>query len=163
MTDRTVGAPDGAPATPPAAELSLRVLAEDDSLVWEVTNAREEPVRLWEQSNSWGWPMPRLHVDAGGPEPHLVQPAQRLWTRNFPSSVELAPQESARYVLRGEDFDADGLEPLFGLRDRPLRVRAELRCEPSPEAVEHEVWCGRLLGRWQELAPPQDWLGEQQA
>lgn len=144
----------------PDAELSLRVYAEDGTLVWEATNAGTAGVRLWEQRNSWGWPMPRLYVDSepGSTAPHRLYPAPRVWTRNFPSSVELAPQESARYVLRAGDFDPESLDPVQQLWQQPLWVQGELRCEPSAEAVEHGVWCGTLRGQEQELSPPHGWL-----
>ena len=35
-------------------------------------------------------------------------PRKRIWTRNFPSSLELEPQSSARYVLTAADFDPEG-------------------------------------------------------
>ena len=150
---------NGSPPPPPDAELTLRVFPQDDALVWEVTNAGTENVRLWEQSNSWGWPMPRLHVSpADGSEQHRLDPAPRLWTRNFPSSMELAPQESARYELRAGDFDPDTVAPVRQLAGAPLRVRGELQCEPSAEAVEHGVWIGTLRGQEQELSPPHEWL-----
>jgi hypothetical protein len=139
-------------------ELSLRVYVEDDSLVLEATNAGNAEVRLWQQSNSWGWPMPRVYVDAGGAEPHCLSPAPRVWTRNFPSSVELAPGESARYVLRAGDLDPATLEPVHHLWQEPLWVRGELRCTPSPEAGEYGVWCGTVRGPRAELPPPHEWL-----
>ena len=135
------------------AELSLRVYPEDDTLVWEVTNTGADSVRLWQQGNSWGWSMPRLSVGT-----HVLRPAARVWTRNFPANTELAPQESARYALRAGDFDPGTLEPLQSLSDQPLRVTPELHCEPTPEAAEYGVWCGTLRGEEQELSPPHPWL-----
>jgi hypothetical protein len=151
---------NGSPAPPPAADLSLQVRAEDDALVWEVTNAGATLVRLWEQSNSWGWEMPRLHLgsEPGGAASHCLRPAARLWTRNFPSSAEVAPGESLRYEMRAGDFDPETLEPVRQLSGQPVRVQAELRCEPSAEAVEYGVWYGTLRGPIQELAPPHPWL-----
>ncbi len=145
---------NGAPAPPPDAELSLRVFAENGALVWELTNRGDTSVRLWQQSNSWGWPMPRLHVEPD----HELRPAARLWTRNFPSSVEVTPQKSARYALRAGDFDPETLEPLRDRWQEPLQVQPELRCDPSAEAVEHGVWVGTLRGQQQELSPPHAWL-----
>jgi len=155
-----VGEPNGSPATPANAKLSLRVYPEDDTLVWEAINEGSDSVRLWEQGNSWGWPMPRLYVasEPESSEPHRLDPAARIWTRNFPSSVELAPHESARYVLRATDFDPESLTAVQDLAKKPLWVHGELRCEPSAEAVEHSVWCGTLRGHEQELTPPHEWL-----
>jgi hypothetical protein len=155
-----VSEPNGSPATPPDAELSLEVHPEEDALVWAVTNTGAAEVRLWAQGNSWGWPMPRLALatEPGIAAPHSLAPAPRLWTRNFPSTVELAPEESARYVMRAGDFDPQTLEAVQDFSDQPLWVQAELRCEPSPEAVEHGVWCGALRGPEQELSPPHAWL-----
>jgi hypothetical protein len=160
VTGIAVGAPNGSPETPPDAALSLRVFPEDGALVWEATNEGTDGVRLWQQGNSWGWPMPRLYLDPepDSTAPHRLTPAARVWTRNFPASVDLAPQESARYVLRAGDFDPEMLDAVQGLWHEPLRVRGELRCEPSPEAVEHGVWCGTLRGEEQELSPPHAWL-----
>jgi len=137
-----------------AAELSLQIRPEDDTFVWEVTNTGSTSVRLWEQSNSWGWPMPRLVID----DAHVLSPAPRLWTRNFPSHVELAAGESTRYELRAEDFDPATLKPLRELADQPLWVQGELTCEPSAEADEYDVWTGTLRTEKQELQPPHAWL-----
>jgi hypothetical protein len=152
------GPPNGSPA--PDAQLSLRVYPEDETLVWEATNEGSAALRLWEQGNSWGWPMPRLYVDSepDGTAPHLLTPAARIWTRNFPSSVEVAPGGSTRYVLGAGDFDPDALAAVQPLAHQPLWVEGELRCEPSPEAAEHGVWCGTVRGQKQELAPPHGWL-----
>lgn len=160
MKGRVVGVPNGSPAMPADAELSLRVYPEEETLVLEVTNAGAAGVRLWEQGNSWGWPMPRLYLspEPGGTAPHCLAPAARLWTRNFPSSVEVAPQESARYELRAGDFDPEALKAVRHLWEQPLWVQGELRCEPSAEAAEYGVWCGALRGQEQELPPPHAWL-----
>ena len=71
--DRTssASAVNGSPETPPDAALSLRVFPEDGALVWEATNEGTDSVRLWQQGNSWGWPMPRLYLD---PEPDSTAP-----------------------------------------------------------------------------------------
>jgi hypothetical protein len=144
----------------PDADLSLRVFPEEEALVVEVTNAGAAGVRLWEHGNSWGWSMPRLYLspEPGSAAPLCLSPAARIWTRNFPSSVELAPQESARYVLRAGDFDPETLKPAQQLSEQPVWVQGELRCEPSPEAVEYGVWCGTVRGEEQELSPPHPWL-----
>jgi hypothetical protein len=141
-------------------ELSLRVYPDDDALVWEATNAGKRNVRLWQQGNSWGWPMPRLHIDpeGDGNAPHTLYPAARVWTRNFPASVELAPQESTRYLLRAGDFDPEGLAAVQPLWQETLWAQGELHCDPSPEAVEYGVWSGTLRGEKQELSPPHAWL-----
>ena len=149
----TVGAPNGSPSPPPDATLELRVFAEGDAVVLEARNAGDQPVRLWRQTNSWGWSMPRLSVGDA-----LLKPVEKIWTRNVPDAAELAPGESARYALRAGDFDPDALAAVRDLRDRPLRVQGCLVSEPSAQAVEHRVWCGTVRSAEQDLAPPHRWM-----
>jgi hypothetical protein len=142
------------------AKLSLRVFPDGDALVWEAVNAGENSVRLWRQTNSWGWSMPQLFVapEAGSATPLRLAPAAKIWTRNTPGSVEVAPHESARYVLRAADFDPAALSGVQELWQRPVWVRGVLVCEPSAQAVEHGVWVGTLRGAEQELSPPHSWM-----
>jgi hypothetical protein len=142
------------------AKLSLCVFPAGDTLVWEVVNAGEHSVRLWRQTNSWGWSMPQLFVapEAGSATPLHLAPAAKIWTRNTPGSVELAPHESARYEVRAGDFDPTTLSAVRDFSQRPVWVRGVLVCEPSAQAVEHGVWVGTLRGAEQELSPPHAWM-----
>lgn len=150
----------GSPAPREDAKLSLRVFSDGDALVWDAVNAGERSVRLWRQNNSWGWSMPQLYVapEAGSATPVHLVPAAKIWTRNTPGSVEVAPQESARYVLRARDFDPAALSAVRDLWQRPVWVRGVLVCEPSAQAFEHGVWVGTLRGAEQELSPPHLWI-----
>lgn len=144
-----------------AANLELSVDGRGPRLVLEVRNVGGTEVRLWEQENSWGWPMPRVHVRA---TPHAdpaltLRPADRVWTGNLPTALRLAPAESSRYELRADDLDRAALRQLRPFRERTLWVQGELRSEPSAEAAEYGVWCGMLLTPVTQLDPPHHWMG----
>jgi hypothetical protein len=143
------------------ANLQLSIDVQGPRLVLTVSNVGSTEVALWKQENSWGWPMPRVHVRTtpDGDPAFTLRPADRVWTGNLPTFHRLAPAGSVRYELRAVDLADEGLNAARWLSGQPLWVQGELRCDPSAEAAEFGVWCGGLLSDIRRLDPPHAWLG----
>jgi hypothetical protein len=142
------------------AGLVLYLGVREAALALDVLNVGVTPLTIWEQSNSWGWPMPTVEVLTGADaaEGRLLRPAPRRWTRDGPSTRLLEPSSCASYRLEAGDLDAEDLHAVESQRGGPLWARAQLLCEPSPEAAAHGVWTGRLRSPVTRLDPPHPWM-----
>ena len=138
--------------------LTLRLLVDAVELV--VENSGPGPLRVWDRENSWGWRSLELEVspDADGDWIRLV-PRERIWTRNLPVAVEIAPGGRHSFVVRGgSDSEWDAVERVRHLRDERMRVRGSLRIPPSAEAEEHRVFVGEVTSPVYVSDPPHGWL-----
>lgn len=139
--------------------LGLRLRSEANVVVLEVTNPGPGRIRLWRQENGWGWPMPGIRLGRPGEGmPLRLRPRERLWTRDFPTFLELEAGDRTRYRLEGVDLTPDGPAAAFDLHGERLEVQGELSCEPSPESEKYGVWCGTARSEPEVLLPPHPWL-----
>lgn len=124
-----------------------------------VSNNTGKLLRMWQQDNSWGWKMPRILLrDEAGTVPLQLRPALRVWTRNFPSFVELQPGESTSYYLGAADFMPDDLADAQRYQDCDVLLSAELISPAGPEQQDNDIWSGALSSKPQLFAGPQRWL-----
>ena len=106
-------------------------------------NEGTDDVRVWQIGNTWGDEALSFVVSDGGSAVRVEREPQ-VYTRNLPESVELKP--GARYRM---PFDLlDGTWEFEAItRARPsqsIEVAAVYDVPPSPEAVVHQVWTGRI-------------------
>jgi hypothetical protein len=146
--------------SPADTGLQLRLDVDEAVVILRATNTGHDSVALWEQDNSWGWPMPRLHVwPTSAPDTRLtIHTAGRVWTANLPTFERLRPGQSMNFVLRSQDLDLAVLGPWPGITEQPLLLQGELCCDPSPDAAEYGVWCGVLRSPIRQFDPPHRWL-----
>ena len=90
--------------------------------------------------------VPPLPYDYNALEPHIDEQTMRL----HHDKHHQAYVTQANGALEGTEW-----------ADRPVWVRAELRCDPTPEAAEHGVWCGSVASDLTRLEPPHGWLHRQ--
>ena len=79
-------------------DLSIKIVEDDiDSVLFHVsiTNISDEPIRLWEEWNTWGYFSLSFELfDMTGKSLGHIAKSQRRWTVNRPSFVEIKPGQS---------------------------------------------------------------------
>jgi hypothetical protein len=87
----------------PKIRLQILSMEEPGTLTVAINNVTRQPVRLWEESHSWGaahWRVVRIRgerVDA------FFQNPNQLFTRNIPTYVEIAPNATKKQSLNLDD------------------------------------------------------------
>jgi len=143
-----------------SSRLALDVLVRRTQLDVIIDNHGTDSVRVWDRSNSWGWNTLSLTVATLSPsESHFtLTPKVRAFTRNGPGFIEIPAGGSHLTVITPDYPEWDQLERIAHLRGETLRVQANLRIPPSPEATVLGVFVGEVDSQWQESQPPHLWL-----
>ena len=130
------------------AEAGLRILdlQRDKHFHVIVTNESEEPIRLWETWNSWGYYDLKFEiVDDQGKILTTMERKPGHWPRNFASWAELGPGE--HFVI---DVQLNQSWKGFPVVNGPGRVefqwklRAVYENTQDVHAVREDVWTGRV-------------------
>ena len=117
-----------------------------------VTNKSQQPQRLWETWNSWGYFNLRFEVaDEKGKVLYTIEKSLREWSKNFASWVELAPGE--QFVM-DVDFARERWDlPFLKTKRRgdfTLRMRAVFENKTDGDTKEHKVWTGKIASPFED-------------
>jgi hypothetical protein len=106
-------------------------------------NTGGTPIRVWRTGNWWGDTVLSFEVSRGGSTRHVVRRPQE-YTRNVPSSVEVpaGARHEWPFDLGDGQWEADA--PLDQLLVPGAQLSAVYEVARTPEAVDHDVWIGRL-------------------
>jgi len=135
------------------SERSITAAPRDpDTFYVVVTNVSSKAQPVWEGWNSWGYRNVSFALILADGTKHDITRKAQGFTRNFPSTFIIEPGESQVYPIK---FDStwDGLptlnqqgccatSPVGG--SLPIRLRAIYDVETSSEALQQEVWVGRV-------------------
>jgi hypothetical protein len=130
------------------------------ALEFWIENRDVTPLRIWNRSNSWGWPTTQLIIasKASPTDRMVLVPKSRIWTRNGPGFVELPPSGAHLIMLRPGDPTWEELSLVDPLQHGALVVQGTLRIPPSPEARQFKVFIGEVTSEPCESEPPHGWL-----
>ena len=151
------------------ARQGIRIIGQGSHFHVVIENDSKETVRLWEEWNSWGYFNLTFELfDTTGKSLGEIQKKPTLWTRNFPSYLELKPNQ-----LHVIDVDlhpkGDWNMPIkpMGAREGPnkYRLMVNYSVPVDEESKKYRVWTGTLrtkpleikLGYWPsttEAEPP---------
>jgi len=162
-------------STPPPADLSIQIVGNDyhgDSTkagirVFQpkshfhvvITNQSDRNIRLWEEWNSWGYFNLTFEIyDTNGESIGTIKKSSTIWSRNFPSWLELAPKQHhvINVYLNPSDWEIP-IEPM-GPREGPTdyRMVAKYAITECEDSRKRSVWTGKaetdpveiILGYW---------------
>ena len=110
---------------------------------WVVlTNRGAADVRIWQIGNTWGDEALSFEVSADGSTVRVERQPQ-VYTRNVPASVLLTPGD--RFAIPFDLSDGTWKLDEFGYPlPHQCDVAAVYDVPRSPEAIEHQVWVGRI-------------------
>lgn len=124
-----------------------------------ITNKSQSNIRLWETWNSWGYFNLSFDIiDDNGAVVYTVVKKQKIWTRNGPTWLSLAPGEN---VTMKVDFDHDvwirnddlgDNKPLYlpflalahSTPRFELNMRAVFQVLPDWETIDRDIWTGAV-------------------
>lgn len=163
--------------TPPPAELAIQIIGNDyrgedaktgirihsaeSHFHVVITNQSDRNVRLWEAWNSWGhYNLTFELLDANGKSVGEIQKPPRFWTMNYPSYLELKPDQHHVLNVYFNPNDWEIPNQPMGKREGPTdyRLIARYKIEECADSKKHSVWTGELetepidikLGYWPE-------------
>lgn len=119
---------------------------EDTQIQAIITNTSDEPLRLWETWNSWGWYNLSFEIlDDSCNILHTLEKMPRAWTRNFASFFILAAED--QYAIEVCLNETDWLLPVPG-EEYPggseAYMRALFTIPEDKETDEYGIWTGRI-------------------
>ncbi len=130
------------------ATVELRVTAPPAGHV-VVCNGLSEPVRIFNMGNSWGDEAWSFELLTDGDKPRAVRRRPQIYTRNVPSTTELAPglTEKWPFDLGDGTWELEAAEAPSG-----AALTAIYDAPPTPEAEELGVFTGPLRSEPVDLA-----------
>lgn len=133
---------------------------QENHLRTTLTNQSSGTVRIWEQSNSWGWGTFILIIntsDAGNDCYRLV-PKPQIWTANLPRFINISPGKQQIFEVSSGKPEWDNLNSIEHLKHSSFYVRAALCIPETSEAIEFNVFIGKILSPQKLSQPPHAWL-----
>ena len=131
-------------------DLSIKIVEDDiDSVLFHVsiTNISDEPIRLWEEWNTWGYFSLSFELfDMTGKSLGHIAKSQRRWTINYPSFVEINPGQSheIEVTLHPSVWDFPDKSLLNNKGAAEYRLVASYTVQNCEESHQHAVWTGSL-------------------
>lgn len=107
-----------------------------------LANASGKGVRIWKDSNSWGYAGLSFELTDDSGKKSVLHKKDRDWRKNTPSFWDLASGESLVYDVYLSNGEWDGLAA--DLAGRTVRMRAVLNMEEDEKSSEFGVWTGRV-------------------
>jgi len=141
-----------ASAADPKLELAIivakrggeNVIALDGSSRFQValTNRSGKPVKIWEDSNSWGHAALRFEISKGGGGKAIVRKKERDWRKNVPTFWTI---EDGGRVVYEVDLGSDEWEGLpKDVHGKTVAMRAVIEISEDEKSREFGVWTGRV-------------------
>jgi hypothetical protein len=108
-----------------------------------LTNTSVKPLKIWADSNSWGYDALSFRLTYDGRTFDAKRPPA-IFTLNFPRAITLAAgQAQVMDVYFGDPKEWMGFElPANG--ETHVSLCADFRVESSKEALEYSVWTGTI-------------------
>ena len=123
-------------------------------------NRSDLTLRIWAQTNSWGWGTFVLIISAHGVDENhcTLVPKPQIWTRNVPGIIDIGSGERQFFEVSPGEPKWDNLNSFEHLKDKSFYVRAALRIPETPEAIELGVFIGQITSPPKLSRPPHSWL-----
>jgi hypothetical protein len=139
--------------TPSALALSFSAARDERRLVQMdatshfhvlLTNRSDRSQRIWETWNSWGYYSLSFEVIDRAGEKRVVKKLDTNFTRNFPSSLAIAPGQTYVFDVYFGDGKTWGGFPIRPGEEQTVQIRAVYDIPTTPESTAHNVWTGHL-------------------
>ena len=116
-----------------------------------LTNRTPNTVRLWEEWNTWGDGNLSFEIvdSKGNVSSTIRKNNKRIWTVNYPSWVEIEPNEHhiIDVYLDRESWDLPFLRSSTEHKAIELKIIAKYSVPVEPEASSNSIWTGTASSR----------------
>ena len=146
-------------------EFALTLEIQGDRLEATLENRSDRTLRIWAQTNSWGWGTFILIIGTheGDGDHYTLVPKPQIWTRNGPGVIDIDPDGHQFFEVSPGEPEWDNLDSIGHLKRASFYVRAALRIRETPEAIELGVFMGQITSPSRLSQPPHAWLFPQAA
>lgn len=135
-------------------ELSIvapeRTIALDGKFKVIATNRSGKTLKIWEDSNSWGYAALRFEITEAGGGKAVVRQKERDWRKNMPTFWSVADGGQVVYDVSLGSDEWEGLPK--SLKGSTVTMRAIIEILPDEQSKELGVWTGKVA------SPPAEYL-----
>lgn len=125
--------------------LRLKLNPSKESLEVKLENIdSENEIRVWESWNSWGWDNFWFEVYKEGVSFEIIRINERDWTRNSPSYISIPSKGIHSIAIDFNDGTWIIPKELKENEIENLRIKAIFEIQQTPEALEHNVFIGKV-------------------
>lgn len=141
-------------------DFTLTLEIQGNRLRATLENRSGGTLRIWAQTNSWGWGTFILIISAHEVDEghYRLVPKPQRWTRNVRGVIDIGPGERQFFEVSPGKPEWDNLNCIGHLKDKPFYVRAAIRIPETPDAVELDVFMGQITSPPRLSQPPHAWL-----
>lgn len=109
-----------------------------------VTNTSQEPVKLWQESCSWGYFNLSFESTDQGGKIVLIKKKAKGWNKDFPTWTVLAAGE--QWVVDVAFDESTWQNPPLSAKGKgqAIKLKAVFEIAPEPEAQERNIWTGKI-------------------
>lgn len=119
-----------------------RTISLDKTFQVVLTNRTGKPLKIWEDSNSWGYAALRFEITEGAGGNVVVRKKERDWRKNMPTFWAIDDGERVTYDVSLGSDEWEGLPK--GLSGATVTMRAILEILPDEQSKEFGVWTGKV-------------------
>ena len=109
-----------------------------------VQNRSDEELRIWEDTNSWGYGRISFALVSREGELINVRRKPQDFTENSPTWISIAPKKEYQFQV---DL-SDGWWTVTTEKDAAICIAGILHSGRSPESLKHKVWTSTSVSQW---------------
>ena len=127
------------------ATQKFQLVHEKDHFHVKLKNNSNETLRIWKEWNSWGYFNLSFEVlnTKGEVVKVITKNTDRIWTRNAPTSIVLAPNKEH---ISDIYFSPKEWDNLINDGFHELILRPIYTVDKTAESQKHSVWTGKIIG-----------------
>lgn len=124
----------------------INLYREDTHFHVVITNISNEPKRLWETWNSWGWYNLTFEIlDNQGKILHILKKKSHGWSKNYPSFIRL---QAGEYFIIDVNLERSDWGLPFLDKEKEgnfeINLKAIYEIPEDKETKEHNIWTGKI-------------------
>lgn len=146
-------------------DFTLTLEIQGNRLKATLENRSDGTLRIWAQTNSWGWNTFILIISAHevDEDHYTLVPKPQIWTVNLPEVIDIGPGDRQFFEVSHGEPEWSNLNSIVHLKDKSFYVHVAIHIPETPEAVEMGVFVGQITSPPKLSQPPHAWLFPQAA
>lgn len=141
-------------------DFTLTLEIQGNRLKATLENPSDVTLRIWAQTNSWGWGTFILIISTHevNEDHYTLVPKPQIWTRNAPVPIDIRFGDRQFFEVSPGEPEWSNLNSIGHLKNKSFYVHSAIRIPETPEAVEMGVFVGQITSPPKLSHPPHAWL-----